>query len=166
MNKNQPDIPAIVSENKKRNERLDVEYNPISGKGSPLKRVKLFKDKKSFILIPLEMAEDPAVKLVLAAGSVDMVCQRYKQTIPMMLADNLWDELLEKRLDYDFEYWAATAIKIQDKESKQPIKFKLNSPQRKLLLEMETMRLDGVPIRAILLKARQWGGSHRKRPHA
>lgn len=159
MKKLEEEIQEVIKLNKQRNAILDAAYNPISGKGSPLKRVKLHRDHLSYILIPLEMAEDPAVKLVLAAGSVKAVCARYKDTIPMMTPNLLWDELLEKRLDYDFEYWAVTAIKIQDKESKQLIPFKLRPAQRKLLLELETMRLAGVPIRAILLKARQWGGS-------
>ena len=159
MNRPEEDIQEIIKLNRQRNAALDSEYNPVNGKGSPIKRVKLWRDGRTYILIPLEMAEDPAVKLVLAAGSVKAVCAKYKDTIPLMTPNLLWDELLEKRLDYDFEYWAFTAIKIQDKESKQPIPFKLRPAQRKLLYELESMRLAGVPIRAILLKARQWGGS-------
>ena len=159
MNRPEEDIQEIIKLNRQRNVALDSEYNPVNGKGSPIKRVKLWRDGRTYILIPLEMAEDPAVKLVLAAGSVKAVCAKYKDTIPLMTPNLLWDELLEKRLDYDFEYWAFTAIKIQDKESKQPIPFKLRPAQRKLLYELESMRLAGVPIRAILLKARQWGGS-------
>lgn len=37
--------------------------------------------------------------------------------------------------------------------------FKLNRPQRKLVERLEEMRVSGRPIRLILLKARQWGGS-------
>ena len=37
--------------------------------------------------------------------------------------------------------------------------FVLNRPQRKFVECLEKMRLDGKPIRLILLKARQWGGS-------
>jgi len=142
-----------------RNALLDAIYNPISGKGSPIKRVKLHKGKGSFVLIPLEMAEDPVVKLVIALGSAEDVCRKYRKAIPVISVDILWGELMEKRLDYDFEYWAISTIKIQDKESKGLTPFKLRPPQRKLLAILEEMRLAGVPIRAILLKARQWGGS-------
>lgn len=68
-------------------------------------------------------------------------------------------DLTNVRLDFDFEFFAAIAVKIQDKESKQPIPFLLNPAQRKLLFELEGMRVSGTPIRIILLKARQWGGS-------
>lgn len=34
-----------------------------------------------------------------------------------------------------------------------------NRPQRKLLAAMEQQRTSGLPVRIILLKARQWGGS-------
>ena len=37
--------------------------------------------------------------------------------------------------------------------------FRLNRPQRKLVEKLESMRLAGRPIRLLLLKARQWGGS-------
>ena len=39
--------------------------------------------------------------------------------------------------------------------------FVLNRPQRKLVNALEAMRREGRPIRLILLKARQWGGSTR-----
>ena len=37
--------------------------------------------------------------------------------------------------------------------------FKLNHPQRKLLAKFARMRKRRVPIRVVILKARQWGGS-------
>ena len=63
------------------------------------------------------------------------------------------------RFQYDFEYWCWRCIKIADKLTGQLIPFVLNRPQQKLLSEMEKQRLAGQPIRIILLKARQWGGS-------
>jgi hypothetical protein len=69
------------------------------------------------------------------------------------------DGLTEDRLDNDFEFWAYNAARIQDKESKADIPFRLNRPQRRTLSELESMRADGKPIRSIILKARQWGGS-------
>ena len=63
------------------------------------------------------------------------------------------------RLKEDFEFWAITCAKIQDKLTKKMIPFKLNRGQRKLLGRYESQRLAGKPIRVILVKARQWGGS-------
>lgn len=66
---------------------------------------------------------------------------------------------MKLRDQYDFEFWAASWTTIQDKETAKDIPFKLNRGQRKLLKELESMRRAGKPIRIILLKARQWGGS-------
>lgn len=58
-----------------------------------------------------------------------------------------------------FEGWAARYVKIKPKGGGSPIPFLLNRPQRRLVEELEKMRRDDLPIRLILLKARQWGGS-------
>lgn len=74
------------------------------------------------------------------------------------------DSVLEKRLmqirlRHDFEYWCYKCVKIQDKLSKQLIPFRLNYGQRLAAHAYETQRLEGRPIRVIICKARQWGGS-------
>lgn len=63
------------------------------------------------------------------------------------------------RCRYDFEYWAATCVTIFHKVTCRPVPFVLNSAQRIMLAELERQRRTGCPIRVILLKARQWGGS-------
>jgi hypothetical protein len=62
-------------------------------------------------------------------------------------------------MTHDFEYFACTAETITDKLTGAQTPFLLNKGQRKLLAAFEDMRLAGDPIRVILLKARQWGGS-------
>lgn len=59
----------------------------------------------------------------------------------------------------DFQRWARECVKITDKLTGRPIPFELNRPQRRVLAMLEEMRLGGEPIRLIMLKARQWGGS-------
>lgn len=59
----------------------------------------------------------------------------------------------------EFERWAAEKAYIKSKSGGEDILFRLNRPQRKLVTRLEAMRLAGRPIRLILLKARQWGGS-------
>ncbi|MCH5231998.1 MAG: terminase [Muribaculaceae bacterium] len=59
----------------------------------------------------------------------------------------------------DFRYWAATCCHIKRKGGGEDILFRLNRPQLKLVAALESMRAMGRPIRLILLKARQWGGS-------
>lgn len=65
----------------------------------------------------------------------------------------------EERCRNDFAYWAAACCRIKNKKAGPDIPFILNSPQRKLVKALEEQRLAGQPIRLILLKARQWGGS-------
>ena len=82
-----------------------------------------------------------------------------------MLRDPLYSEGLTDldfdmlRFRHDFEFWAAKCVRITDKATKRLIPFILNAPQRRLLELLESQRLASVPIRVIMLKARQWGGS-------
>ena len=63
------------------------------------------------------------------------------------------------RIEEDFEFWCVRCATIRDKLSGRPVPFVLNRPQRRLLAVMEKQRVAGRPVRVILLKARQWGGS-------
>lgn len=69
------------------------------------------------------------------------------------------DPIDMRRCLEDFEYWAARCCYIKNKMGGEDIFFRLNRPQRKLVAALEQMRQAGEPIRLILLKARQWGGS-------
>lgn len=59
----------------------------------------------------------------------------------------------------EFETWCRDCVKIKDKRTGEDIPFVLNAPQRRLAALMEGKRLAGEPVRVIMLKARQWGGS-------
>lgn len=65
----------------------------------------------------------------------------------------------EARIKYDFEYWCVECVKIRDKVTGREVPFVLNRPQRRVLALFEGQRLSGMPVRVIMLKARQWGGS-------
>lgn len=64
-----------------------------------------------------------------------------------------------ERCKTDFRYWAARAVTIRHKQSGRMVPFVLNAAQLEVLETLEEMRLANRPIRLILLKARQWGGS-------
>lgn len=64
-----------------------------------------------------------------------------------------------RRIKEDFEFWCARCVTIKDKMSGRNVPLILNRPQRRLLGVMEEQRAAGKPVRVILLKARQWGGS-------
>jgi hypothetical protein len=69
------------------------------------------------------------------------------------------EQFVRVRAEYDFAFWAASYAYIKQKGGGEDILFRLNRPQRKLIERFERARRAGKPIRLILLKARQWGGS-------
>lgn len=76
--------------------------------------------------------------------------------------ENMEKESFEARMARyrdDFATWAAECVRIVDKESGAEVPYRLNAPQRRVLKEMEKLRRSGRPVRIIMLKARQWGGS-------
>jgi len=58
----------------------------------------------------------------------------------------------------DIEAYCRMCVTIRDKQGRQR-RLIPNRPQQRFLVTLERMRLAGRPLRAILLKARQWGGS-------
>lgn len=68
-------------------------------------------------------------------------------------------EMLLVRVTLDPYFAFAVIFKIKDKRSGKMVPFLLNYAQIVMLERLEEMRLAGIPIRLILLKARQWGGS-------
>lgn len=71
----------------------------------------------------------------------------------------LIEEWVRVRVRYDFAFWAAMYVYIKAKGGGEDICLVLNRPQRRLIEAYERERKAGMPIRLILLKARQWGGS-------
>ena len=121
----------ILIENEKRNNQLREAYDPETGIGCSGSRVAL----GGFRLPVTLLDARPGYS---AMTSIER------------------DRL---RIQYDFEYWCWRCVKIIDKMTGRLVPFVLNRPQRKLLAEMEAQRLNNEPVRIILLKARQWGGS-------
>lgn len=81
---------------------------------------------------------------------------------PAQLTDPLSltpQELEEERLRCDFEYWCLRCVTIKDKVTGRDMAFRLNAPQRRVASVLEADRAAGRPLRLIMLKARQWGGS-------
>ncbi len=65
----------------------------------------------------------------------------------------------KERMREDFEYWAWRCVRIKHKTDCRYVPFVLNRAQRKVLAVLERQRKAGRPIRAIVLKSRQWGCS-------
>ena len=124
-------IAYIIAENSRRNLALQSDYDPITGQGGCGER--------------RHVGNEWLPSTLLAE------CPDYPTLPP--------EQRRRLRVRHDFEYWAATSATIRDKLTGQNIRFKLNAPQRRLLAVMEGQRLAQKPIRVVLLKARQWGGS-------
>jgi hypothetical protein len=153
----------IISTNLKRLQRLFSPYDPVAGIGSPLARIPLtFQYQNNTICwhVPATMQPLPAVQLLQKEVNIlQIVIKHVHNSVAANAECDFYKGLFNDRLKHDFEFWAATCAKIQHKKTKTIIPFVLNMPQRKVLVELERMRLADLPIRMILLKARQWGGS-------
>ena len=125
----------IVKENNRRKALLAHDYDPESGRGCTGERRLVKVAGRGFYTYP-EVKADPS----------------FSPGMPLAAFERL-------RARYDFEFWAWRCAMIHHKLSGQDVKFVLNRPQRRLLATMEEQRRAGQPIRVILLKARQWGGS-------
>ena len=125
-------IEAVLAENQRRQALFDGDhYDPLTGQGAWGDR-----EEAAGCLVPRQVLEG---------------CPGY----PMLDAV----ERDRQRIKEDFEFWCARCVTIKDKLSGRNVPFVLNRPQRRLLGVMESQRVAGRPVRIILLKARQWGGS-------
>lgn len=151
----------IIRENRRRVKALKKPYDPIRGIGSPVKRFRFTVKKGDYYYLPNSMKTLPVVRQILKSKSVYQYLRKISDDRPPTDKEiqTFLKALWKIRKKHDFEYWAATNIKIQDKESLAEIPLILKRGQRKLLKYLENQRLKGVPIRGVIDKARQWGGS-------
>jgi hypothetical protein len=151
----------ITEENARRNKELKKPYDPVTGEGCTGDRVCLkINDAPCPVLyLPMEMMREEVCRLLAVNGFISELFKLSKERQTKELFEDFWICFCELRYRYDFEFFAFNCVVIRDKVSSKDIPFRLNRGQRKLLLSLEKMRLDNVPIRIMVLKARQWGGS-------
>ncbi len=159
-----PSVKLILNENEKRNNLINAPFNPISGFGSVGERVPVhipgFPIPKQWL--PKEMMQSPFLNLLIQSGGIDNFISSQLGQVPDEKARlAVIDRFVRLRCRFDFPFWAAMFVYIKNKdiEGKPEILFRLSFPQRKFVAELERQRLAGIPIRIVLLKARQWGGS-------
>lgn len=155
-------IQVIIKENGRRNAEIYAKFDPVSGEGSVGERKKVVIDDFPISVqwLPVEMLRVPLVRQIVECGSVRA-----------FLTDNLNVEYTEEdrlkvieqfvriRCRYDFAFWAAVFVYIKRKGGGEDVLFRLSRPQRRFVERLERLRKAGKPIRIVLLKARQWGGS-------
>lgn len=155
-------IQNILLENERRNKVINAPFNPISGKGSILARKEVFIEDFPIPTqyLPVSMLKVPLIKKLIKAGSIhrfieDSLKSKYTEADKQKVIE----QVVRVRIKHDFCFWAALYVYIKRKGGGEDIRFRLNRPQRRLVSKFEQLRLAGKPIRIILLKARQWGGS-------
>ncbi len=158
----QKQVDELVRENKRRYQELLCEYNAVTGEGAPLIREKLEISDHPIPVqwVPVAMMKNDLVKALRKYGSIERFIRLgLREDVTPEKVNRVVQELAVVRNRYDFVFWAYVFVKIKPKEGGEMIPFKLNYAQVRFLLILEDMRMKGIPIRIILLKARQWGGS-------
>lgn len=155
-------VQDLISENNKRLEAINTPFNPYSGEGAVGERVKVSIEDSPIPVqyLPVEMMDYPLVKEIVRRGSFeDFITKSLK--VEYTNEDKmkaLW-AFIRIRIKEDFCFWAASFVYIKNKGGGDDVLFKLTRPQRKFVERLERLRRANKPIRLVLLKARQWGGS-------
>lgn len=158
----QKEVISILKENDNRNADVYQKFDPISGIGSIGERIEVRID--GFPLetqyIPVEMLSIPLVKLLISCGSIIKFLTEELE-VEYSEEDRLKviEQFVRLRCRYDFAFWAALYVFIKNKGGGEDVLFRLTRPQRKFVERLEKLRKANKPIRIVLLKARQWGGS-------
>lgn len=160
----QSSVSEVLKENERRKAIINAPFNPVTGLGSLGKRVVFevadFPIKKQWIPVP--MLAVPMVKRLRELGSLDEFIRQELDVDPdQETRTRVVDQFTRIRCRFDFPFWAAVFVYIKNKDldGAPEVLFRLSYPQRKFVAELEDFRLNKKPIRLVLLKARQWGGS-------
>lgn len=105
------------------------------------------------------MMDEPLVKMLKKVGRVDEFLGRVGTEYSNDAYNKVVEMFTRVRSKYDFPFWAASFVYIKRKGGGKDCLFRLTYPQRKFVSRLERLRKAGKPIRLIMLKARQWGGS-------
>lgn len=143
--------------------KLFLQYNPITGKNAPGKRVRVvFADflHGQEMWVPVEMFRSKFFRALVKCGTISDYVSRYMpDEDPEMARKAVLHRLIRLRCRHDFYFFAGAYARIKNKEGGEDIPFYLRPAQVKLCMVFEKLRLEGKPIFVILLKCRQWGGS-------
>lgn len=162
----------ILQENEKRISDFNSSFNPVTGEGCGDRRFRLH--LPDFPIpdqdLPVEMKKIPLVRQLMEAGSVEAYLDALYEECDRESAEpvqrnygfdkeQIVEQFTRLRMKHDPFFFFAVFIYIKPKGGGLPFRFVLRRPQRRLLRWLEERRKKNRPIRLILLKARQWGGS-------
>lgn len=159
-------LEKMLEENDKRLSKLRlVGIDQVTGEGIPHHDIKVeipdYKYKVQYLTE--EVANNPLYKKVATLGSIAAYVEYFNGTKGREGAKvnrlSVAKQLFLTRQERDPAFAFGVCFHIQDKETGLTVPYRLNYAQILLLTRLEEMRTAGVPIRLVLLKARQWGGS-------
>ncbi len=155
-------VADMLKENDRRNEVMYAKFDPITGEGSVGPRVRVA--IPDFIIpvqwIPESMMKVEFVRCLVEAGSIERFLSDVLAVLPNETdVSKVCQQFIRIRCRHDFPFWCAFLVKVKKKGGGDDVLFNLWYPQRRLVEMFEKSRLAGEPIRIIMLKARQWGGS-------
>lgn len=161
-------VDDMLEENQKRIDRLRlIGIDQKTGEGMPghteVLELPDYPIKKQWLTT--ETMENPVYKKVKVLGSVQSYAEYFSAVHAdelngaVITAEDVVKQMMLIRMRTDPAFAFIVCFVIKDKISGKTIPYRLNYPQIILLERMEEMRREGKPIRLILLKARQWGGS-------
>lgn len=157
-------INDILAEDIHRQAKRNIKFDPITGEGSVGERVLL--KLSDYVIkeqwIPISMLSIPFINKLRERGSFEsMIAELTTQSeVKEENIKTVQEAFIRLRILHDFAFWAACYIYILSKKPGEgEILFHLSRPQRHIVELLEQKRLSNKPIRYILLKARQWGGS-------
>lgn len=156
------EISRILRLDEERMREISRPFNPVTGLGSLGERVRV--DIPDFCIpsqwLPADMLSVPLLRRILDAGSIARFAGiLFPSEDPDIAAAKISRQLVRLRCRFDFPFWAASFVRIKRKGGGDDVLFRLTRPQRRLVSIFEERRRAGKPIRLVLLKARQWGGS-------
>lgn len=146
---------------------MHTPFNPVTGEGSVGERQKVAIEEMGTLWLPTAMLDVPLVSQIVKKKSIaSWLGQTYGADKSSMdeddwdaMLNDVADQLLRIRCRYDFPFWAYCFVKIHPKGEGDDVPFRLNSQQRRLVTLYESQRTTDKPIRLVLAKSRQWGGS-------
>lgn len=151
----------IYEENQRRKMLIRKPYNPLTGEGSygERRRLSLSDSPIPEMDLPVLMFQNGLIKELAKHQSIASFLLSIHHEPNEIAIEEVWEQLEKVRIFYDFEYWAFRGVWIKKKDSPDDIPFYLNRGQRKFLKRILDDFWAGKPMRYILAKARQWGGS-------
>lgn len=162
-----PQVARILETNDERLADINAPFNPITGFGSVGERFECLIDDFPIPRqwLPVDMRNIPLVAALIKARSI----RKFLHDSFGLVYDSdpnfrdhilcVVDQFVRIRCRHDFPFWAASFVWIKNKGGGNDVLFRLTKPQRFFVERLEANRLANKPIRIILLKARQWGGS-------